>query len=229
MTKVLGIVPARGGSKGIPQKNLALLNGHPLIAYTCMAARGSARLDRTIVSTDDRGIAQVAGAHGVEAPFVRPAAISGDDVPMIDVVRHALEALDNEGYRADAVAVLQPTSPLRRAEHIDAAVDRFVASGADTVVTVVRVPHQFSPASVLKLEADQLTPYEIGPQILRRQDKPVLFARNGPAVLVVRRGVIESGSLYGEHVEGVEMTFGESIDVDTRDDLALAEFWMARG
>lgn len=147
---------------------------------------------------------------------------------MLDVVRHALDELARRNYVPDTVVVLQPTSPLRRGHHIDAAVGLLHESNADTVVTVVRVPHQYTPGSLMRLDNGRVTAYEAASPVLRRQDKPVLFARNGPAVLVARRTVIESGTLYGADVRLIEMDAAESVDIDTLDDLALAEFWIAR-
>jgi len=224
---ILGLVPARGGSKGIPRKNLAPLCGRPLLAYTCEAACASSRLGRVVVSTDDAEIARVASAHGVDAPFLRPDALSGDDVPMIDVARHALAEMDSRGFAADAVVILQPTSPLRRGADIDRAVELFERGGADTVVTVVPVPHQFTPGSLMTMRDGLLAPVDSAP-VLRRQDKPALYARNGPAVLVVARRVVESGRLYGDAIRGLEMEAADSTDVDTLDDLALAEFRLTR-
>jgi len=222
--RVLGVIPARGGSKGIPRKNLAPLAGRPLLAYTCDAARDSERLDRVIVSTDDEEIAEVARSNGVEAPFVRPAALSADDASMLDVLLHALDAVGG----ADAVVLLQPTSPLRTAAHVDEAVDRFAASGADSVVSVVRVPHAFSPGSLLRLDDGRLVPLLDGEQARRRQDKPVLYARNGPAVLVVGADVLHAGSLYGDDSRPYEMDLRSSVDIDSPFELELAELLLSK-
>ena len=119
---VLGVIPARGGSKGIPDKNLALVGGRPLLAYTADAVKGSARLTRTIVSTDDARIADSARSLGLDVPFLRPSSLAADDTPMLPVLQHAVDTLKSDGFRADIVVLLQPTSPLRRGEHIDAAV-----------------------------------------------------------------------------------------------------------
>jgi len=226
--QVLGIIPARGGSKGIPQKNLRKVAGRPLLAYTADAALGSRRLTRTIVSTDDPGIAEAARGLGLEVPFVRPADLAADTTPMLPVLLHAVHAMDAAGFHADAVVLLQPTSPLRRAEHIDAAVDLLERSGADSIVSVVDVPHQFNPVSVMRLEGGQLVPFLAGPPVLRRQDKPRVFARNGPAVLAVRTSVLEGGSLYGNDVRPLLMTSEESLDIDTPADLELLEYLLAR-
>ena len=223
--EILGVIPARGGSKGIPQKNLAVLGGRPLIAYTCDAARASRRLSRTIVTTDDPAIAAAARACGVEAPFLRPAALAADDTPMVDVLVDLIRSLDSrERYRPDAVVLLQPTSPFRRAEHIDVVVDRLSSTGADSVVTVVAVPHQFTPSSLMRLDGDRVVPVERGFGPLRRQEKPLLFARNGPAVVAVRTHVlIDQKTLYGSDTRGVIMPREASLDIDDAFDLELAE------
>ncbi len=227
--EVLGVIPARGGSKAIPGKNIALLCGQPLLAYTCDAARASRTLTRVIVSTDDKAIAESAQQLGVEVPFMRPPDLSGDEVPMVDVLRHAVETLASQPYRPDVIVLLQPTSPLRRAEHIDAAVDLLASTGADSVVTVVEVPHQFHPLSVLKLEDGRLMRIAPGPPVTRRQDKPRLYARNGPAVVAVRRDVlVEANSLYGNDSRPLVMSPEESIDIDDPWDLELAGMILAR-
>lgn len=226
--KVLGVVPARGGSKGIPDKNLRPVAGRPLLAYTAEAARASRRLSRVIVSTDAPAIAAAAQAMGLEVPFMRPAQLAGDATPMLPVLQHAVAEMSARGFRADVVVLLQPTSPLRRAAHIDQAVDLLASTGADSVVTVVEVPHQFNPVSVMRLENGRLVPFLSGPALLRRQDKPRVFARNGPAVLAVRVSVLERGSLYGDDVRPLMMAPEESVDVDTPADLDFVEFLLAR-
>ena len=218
--KVLAVIPARGSSKGIPNKNLAMVGGRPLLAYTADAARTATRLTRVIVSTDDAAIADAARHLGLEVPFVRPASLAADDTPMLPVLRHAVTAMRDAGFAADVVVLLQPTSPLRRAEHIDAAVDLLVRSGADSVVSVVEVPHQFNPVSVLRLDGDRLQPFIDGPLVTRRQDKPRVFARNGPAVVAVRVPVLEAGSLYGDDCRALTMSNEDSLDIDSPRDLA---------
>ena len=222
--QVLGVIPARGGSKGIPNKNLALVGGRPLLAYTADAVKQSTRLTRTIVSTDDERVADCARSLGLEVPFMRPSWLAADDTPMLPVLQHALETLKSEGFEADIVVLLQPTSPLRRGEHIDAAVDWLQRAGGDSVVSVVEVPHQFSPASVMGIDGGLLHPFLDGPLIARRQDKPRVYARNGPAVLAVRASVLRGGSLYGKDSWPLGMSPEDSIDVDTPWDLSLVEW-----
>jgi CMP-N,N'-diacetyllegionaminic acid synthase len=220
---VLGVVPARGGSKGIPRKNLMSVAGRPLIAYTADAARGSRRLTRVMVSTDDQEIAEAARGLGLEVPFLRPADLAADSAPMLPVLQHAAREMAARGFAADVVVLLQPTSPLRRAEHIDRAIELLESTGADSVVTVVEVPHQFSPASVMRLEGERLRPYADGPTVTRRQDKPRVYARNGPAVVAVRVGVLENGSLYGDDCRPLVMSAADSLDIDAADDAAAVE------
>ncbi|MHB8694002.1 MAG: acylneuraminate cytidylyltransferase family protein [Solirubrobacteraceae bacterium] len=220
--RCLAIIPARGGSSGISRKNLALLAGRPLIAHTCSAAQASTRLEGAIVSTDDAEIAAVAEAHGVEAPFLRPAALAVAAAPMLPVLVHALDWLrDERGTEPDVVVLLQPTSPLRTGAHIDGALAALAESGADAVVSVVAVPHNYTPDSLLELdETGLIVRGSTGPQ--RRQDKPVLYARNGPAVYAARIPQLrERGDLYGGSIVGYRMSRLDSIDVDDASDLAL--------
>ena len=227
--QVLAVIPARGGSKGIPNKNLAIVAGRPLLAYTADAARESSRVTRTIVSTDDAAIADAAAGLGLEVPFMRPPSLAADDTPMLPVLQHAVATMRTGGFAADVVVLLQPTSPLRRAEHIDAAVDLLETSGADSVVSVVEVPHQFNPVSVLRLDGDRVQPFMEGPLVTRRQDKPKVFARNGPAVLAVRAPVLERGSLYGDDCRALIMSADDSLDIDSpRDLVELASSMRAR-
>lgn len=222
--QALGVIPARGGSKGVPGKNLRLLAGRPLLAYTAAAALGSRRLVRTVLSTDDPAIAAAGRALGLDVPFLRPASLAADDTPMLPVLVHALGEAGRGGFAADAVVLLQPTSPLRTAAHVDAALELLESSGADSVVSVVEVPHQFSPASVMTLTDGRLKPFADGPTITRRQDKPRVYARNGPAVLATRTAVLTGGSLYGDDCRPLVMEARASIDIDDADDLAYAEY-----
>jgi len=222
--EILGVIPARGGSKSIPRKNIVDVAGRPLLHYTCEAARASATITRVMLSTDDAEIAAVGKAAGVDTPFLRPAALGADDTGMVEVLIHVLGELEGrEGYRPDAVVLLQPTSPFRRAEHIDGAVRTLLETGAESVVSVVDVPHQFNPVSVMKVTDGRVVPFWEGPLILRRQDKPRLYARNGPAVVVTRRRTLLDGkSLYGDDCRPYPMTHEDSLDIDSPFDLEVA-------
>jgi CMP-N-acetylneuraminic acid synthetase len=224
---VLGVIPARGGSKAIPTKNLAPLCGRPLLAYTGDAVNESKKLTRTIVSTDDERIAECARSLGLEVPFIRPSTLAGDDAPMLPVLQHAIRVMREHGFESDIVVLLQPTSPLRRGQHIDAAIDRLQRVRGDSVVSVVEVPHQFNPVSVMRVDEGLLKPFLEASAPTRRQDKPRLYARNGPAVLAVQARVVEDGSLYGNQSWPLIMTPEESLDIDTLWDLRLAESVLA--
>jgi CMP-N,N'-diacetyllegionaminic acid synthase len=221
---LIGLIPARGGSKGIPRKNLAQCAGKSLLGWTAEAAFGSKVLDRVILSTDDAEIAACGRSLGLDVPFLRPAALSDDGALMHGVICHALAEVRGSGPQPQAMVLLQPTSPLRRARHIAEAVDLFLRAGAATVVSVTRVPHRFVPSSLMREQDGRLVPFDggdIGPT--RRQDKATLFARNGPAVLVIRSDVIDAGKLYGDPTLGYEMDEIASLDVDRPDELRLAE------
>ncbi|MDB5405524.1 MAG: Acylneuraminate cytidylyltransferase [Rhodospirillales bacterium] len=225
---IIGLIPARGGSKSIPRKNLAMLAGKPLLTHTATAALAAERLDRTLLSTDDEEIAAAGRTLGIEVPFLRPSELSGDAADMLPVMRHALDFLDSRGTAAAALVLLQPTSPLRTAEHIDAAVELFLAQGAETLVSVVAVPHQFNPVSVMTMDGATLRPFLPGPAILRRQDKPHVVARNGPAILIVGQAALRRGTLYGDPTVGYVMSAADSLDIDEPDDLWLAEQYLTR-
>jgi CMP-N-acetylneuraminic acid synthetase len=224
--RIAAVIPARGGSKGIPYKNLADLGGRPLIAWTIAAAKAAQGLDRIIVSTDDEKIAAAAREHGAEVPFLRPSEFSGDNAPALDVITHALKELrarDGEPY--DAVAYLQPTSPFRSAAQLTEAVTLFARERPDTLVSVTAVPHNMVPASLMQplgTSAPLLLQSPAG-QKLRRQEKEKLFARNGPAILIVSAADAQlRGRLYGERVLGFEMDRLSSLDIDDPIDLEMA-------
>ncbi|TLS19631.1 MAG: acylneuraminate cytidylyltransferase family protein [Betaproteobacteria bacterium] len=223
---MLGIVPARGGSKGIPRKNLALLDGRPLIAWTIESALESGAFERLIVSTDDSEIAEVARREGADVPFLRPAEFAGDVAPAIGVIRHALDALGLAlSDSSSSVAYLQPTSPFRTAAQLSEVVTLFENHRPDTLVSVQRVPHNMVPgAQMVPLgQSHPLWLESPADQVLRRQEKAVAYARNGPAILIVSaRDVLEHGRLYGERVLGYEMDRLSSLDIDDPLDLDMA-------
>jgi CMP-N,N'-diacetyllegionaminic acid synthase len=207
---VLGLIPARGGSKGIARKNLSLVAGRPLLDWTVESARGARELTQVVVSTDDDEIAAAARVDVLR----RPSELAADDTPMLDVVRHAVHELD-----PDVVVLLQPTSPLRRAEHVDACVRLLLESGADAVVSVVTVPHAFRPESLMDVVDGRVV---ARPTAGTRQEKETVYARNGPAVLARRADRI-GDDLYGGDVRPFVMAVRDSLDVDDPFDLELAE------
>jgi N-acylneuraminate cytidylyltransferase len=222
--RVLGIIPARGGSKGIPRKNLYPIHGRPLLAYSVDAAQSSRRLTRTILSSDDPEILEVGRRLGVETPFDRPAELSGDSVGSAAVVRHALlavEAADPTCY--DAVVLLEPTAPLRIAADIDDAIERLETTGADAVVSVCRVdaPHPFKMQRIVGDRLQPLFPDEWR-EGMPRQALPAVYVLNG-AVYATRSEVARTGSLWGRETAALVMPPERSINIDSTMDLALAE------
>ncbi len=221
----LGIIPARGGSKRIPRKNVILLDGKPLITYSIDAARNSRRLSRTIISTDDEEIISVARHAGGDAPFLRPAEIAADSSPMVVVIEHVLRYLEGPGGKVDAVVLLQPTSPFRTNRHIYEAIELFERSGADTVTSVCGAREH--PYYSWTLRNGELAPFfSLAHQSMTRQELPPAFFENG-AIFVVRREVLRSGTLYGRVIVPYQMDQRNSVDIDTPDDLAWAE-WLIR-
>jgi CMP-N,N'-diacetyllegionaminic acid synthase len=212
---LVGLIPARGGSKGIPRKNLAPVAGKPLLAWTIDAARAATELTRVVVSTDDDEIASAAGVEVLR----RPAELAADETPMLDVVRHAVAELS-----PDVVVLLQPTSPLRRAEHIDAAVRLLLESGADAVVSVVVVPHRYSPEALMDVVDGRVVARG---SARTRQEKGLVYARNGPAVLAVRSDRL-GDDLYGGDCQPYLMEERDSLDVDDPFDLELADLLLRR-
>lgn len=224
MSGSLAIVPARAGSKGVPGKNIRPLVGRPLLAYTAEAAAQSAVVDRLILSTDSSEIADVGRRHGLEVPFLRPASLAADDTPMLAVIEHALSILEADGWRPDIVVLLQPTSPLRRPDHVRAAVELLRASGADSVVSVVELPRHHSPDYVMRIDDGLLRPFvDGGGRLTRRQDARPAYARDG-TVYACRRSTIERfASIYGDDCRPIVIPAAESLSIDTPADWVEAE------
>jgi len=222
---IVGVVTARGGSKGIPGKNLKLLGGKPLIAYTLECAAASGVLDRVIVTTDDEAIADLARAWGGEVPFLRPAELAGDETPHLPVMQHALAWLrDRQGYRPDGVMILQPTSPLRRPQDIRRAADLLGGGGADSVLTVSEVSPHAHPMRMLRVADDGsatlfVTGEPVRRRINRRQELPPAWVMNG-AIYAFRTGVLFAAepSLYGDRTLAFPMPAPFGISVDDPED-----------
>jgi CMP-N,N'-diacetyllegionaminic acid synthase len=228
MMRVLGIVTARGGSKGIPGKNLVSLAGKPLIAWTAEAALSSS-LARTVLSTDSEEIRAAGVALGLEAPFLRPDALARDDTPTLPVLQDVVRRLEAEGDVYDAVFTLQPTNPLRTRNDIDGAIALLASSGADSVISFVDVGERH-PARMKLIDTNGRV---IDPSFAeqfegqRRQDLPPLWLRDG-SVYVTRRDVIMSGSIKGRDCRAWKMPLERSCNIDTPFDLWLAEQLLRR-
>jgi CMP-N-acetylneuraminic acid synthetase len=217
-------VPARGGSKGVPDKNLRPLAGRTLLDYVAAAARESGAVDRIVLTTDSEPIAAAGRAAGLDVPFMRPSALAQDDTPMLPVIVHVLDALKQDGWVPEYVALLQPTSPLRRGRHVHDVLARLRESGADSVVTVVEVPRHLSPDYVMKIDDGVLRPFlPEGARVTRRQDVRPAYSRDG-TVYAFRRDTIERcGNIYGERCLPLLIDARESLSIDSPDDWAAAE------
>jgi len=225
--KILAVIPARGGSKAVPRKNLRLLAAKPLVEYTFQAAKTSKLLDRIILSTDDEEIAHIGRENGIEVPFLRPSELAEDDTPTLPVIQHAINFLEEkENYKPDYIVILQPTSPLRTAEHIDEALKILIQTGADSVVSVVELPHQYNPYSIVRLEEDKLIPFsKASENYNQRQCKPLFYARNGAAIYAFKyETLICKNSIYGDDCRPYLMSKADSVDIDDMVDFDFAEF-----
>ena len=223
--RVLGLIPARGGSKGVPRKNIRMLGGKPLLQYTAETARAARLLSRVVLSTDDEEIAEIGRDCNLEVPFMRPTELAADATPSLLVVKHALEWLGSRGDLFDAVCLLQPTHPFRQSGDIDACIALLGESGADSVVTVLPVPPEHNPHWVFFRDPDgtlRLSTGESTP-IPRRQDLPPAFHREGSVYVTLRDVVLKGGSLFGDRVIGYPVDPGKSVNIDTQDDWARAE------
>jgi CMP-N-acetylneuraminic acid synthetase len=229
--RVLGIVTARGGSKGIPRKNIVPLLGRPLLAYTADAALAARRLTRVILSTEDEEIAEVGRRCGLEVPFMRPPDLARDDTPTLPVLQHAVSYLEALGDRYDAVCLLQPTNPLRRSEDVDACVELLESSGADSVISVLPVPAEYNPHWVYFQREDGSLYLSTGAAepIPRRQDLPIAFHRAGSVYLVRRDVLMEQNSLYGRRAVGYVTDHVRSVNIDAPSDLSRAEALLREG
>lgn len=224
--EILGIIPARGGSKGISKKNIYPLCGKPLIAWTIETALRSRHISRTILSSDSDAIIEVAGKYGIEASFVRPKELAEDNTPALPVIQHAVGWLKgNEDYTPDYIVLLQPTSPLRTSRHIDEALEKLTHSDADSIVSVVKVPHQYNPYSVMEMKDGFLKPFlKYDERKNIRQLKPVFYARNGAAIYAFTyECLMKKNSIFGDKILAYEMSREESIDVDDMLDMRICE------
>ena len=223
--KTLGIIPARGGSKGIPRKALHPLAGKPMLLYAVEAALNSTRLDRVILSTDDAEIADVGRAAGAEVPFIRPAALATDTATLDEVVEHLLEWLEtNEGYIPDAFAILQSTTPLRTSKHIDDAFALLDASEVNSVVAVSEPTEH--PSDMVTFEEGGVRPVISGPGLVsgvQRQAYGNVYYVSGIIYLTKTQAYREQGTRFAVPSVPLVLDALESIDIDTPQDLVIAE------
>lgn len=226
--RVLGLIPARGGSKGVPRKNVRLLAGKPMLEYTARAALdavANGALARVILSTDDTEIADAGRACGLNVPFIRPASLAGDEAPMLPVIQHAIRFERSCGEDYDAVCLLQPTNPLRSVSDIERAVRLLADSGADSVISFVRVGDKH-PARMKFIDDNGRVsdpPFAESFEGQRRQDLPPLYLREGSVYLTRTSVLMEMGSLSGHDCRALMIPEERAVNVDCSLDLILAE------
>jgi CMP-N-acetylneuraminic acid synthetase len=223
-----GVIPARGGSKGLPGKNLRRLGALSLIGHAVTSAREASRLDRFIVSTDSAEIAEEARRNGAEVPYLRPPELASDQAGMLGVLQHAVRWLESTGVRPDLVVTLQPTSPFRVGADIDRTIAKVLETGADSAQTLSEA--SYHPFFMKTLDGDRTVAlFPDGHKYVRRQDAPPVYQPSG-AVYVTRYQVLmEQGRILGEDNRGVVQSFEASVNIDTEWDFMLAELILREG
>lgn len=229
--KILALIPARGGSKGVPKKNIKLLGGKPMISYTIEVGLACAEIAKLVVSTDSQEIAKVSKAAGAEVPFLRPDELASDTSPSIDTVIHAVEFYAKTGYYFDAVCLLQPTSPFRTARDIKNAISTFIEKEADSLISVRKVPHQFNPHWIFEQnDGNDFLKIATGESeiITRRQELPPAYYRDGSIYLVKTEVLLKKRSLYGERIAFSLSENPIFVNIDTMEDWIIAEEMVIR-
>lgn len=222
---VLAVVPARGGSKGVPLKNLREVAGRSLVARVGDVIADVPEIDRAVVSTDHAGIAKAAEEAGIAAPFMRPESISGDFIGDLDVLTHALEASEKvDGRRYDIVVMLQPTSPLRTAAQVSATIRMLVEGNWDSVWTVSPSDSKAHPLKQLKVSDGAMDYYDpAGSQIIARQQMGTVYHRNGISYALKRECLLGQRTIKGQR-SGALIIEGHHVSIDTEWDFKLVEF-----
>ena len=223
--RILGLIPARGGSKGIPRKNIKLLDGKELIRYSIEAGLTCSLIDELVVSTDDNEIAAISKSAGANVPFIRPEHLANDKSPSIETVIHALDFFDKKNKSFDAVCLLQPTVPFRNTQDLEKAIQHFIEADADSLITVRAVPHIYNPHWVYEedVETGFLKLAKSSESIIpRRQDLPKAYHRDGSIYLTKKEIVMQEKSLYGKKIVHHIMENSPNINIDTMEDWKVA-------
>ncbi len=220
--RTLGIIPARGGSKGVKRKNIRDVAGVPLIAYTIRSALSSSSISEFVTSTDDEEIAEVAASFGSKV-IMRPPELAADDTPMLPVLSHAFSVLEKDGAEFDFGIILQPTAPLRTGNDIDRAIDILESSGADTVISVYKV-EDCHPSRMYKINGEKLVPYAGEPKNMLRQKLEPLYHRNGAIYAFRRKLLFAKNTFIGQDTRPYIMPKSRSINIDDESDLEYADF-----
>jgi CMP-N,N'-diacetyllegionaminic acid synthase len=228
--ELLGIIPARGGSKGIPGKNIKMLGGKPLLQYAALAAQSSGIFSHLILTTDSDEIAETGRKCGIEVPFMRPPELARDDTPMLPVLQHAVRWGRDRGWAPDAIAILQPTAPFRQASDLRAAFELLKSKPEiDSVVSVTAVPEHYSPYFLMKIEGERLLPFmPDGLKVTRRQDAPKAYSRTGDFYFTRVETLMQQNSIYGANCLPYVVSHPNRVNLDTLEDWQEAERIAAR-
>ena len=218
--RILGLIPARGGSKGIPGKNIKLLDGKPLIQYAIQRALECPLITKVAVSTDSQKIADISMNLGADVPFIRPTHLAHDSSPTIDTVIHCLEFYQNQGEYFDAVCLLQTTYPFRTSQDIESSIKKFKKDSTDSLISVIKIPHEFNPHWVyIKDEVGNLKIVTGDKKIIsRRQELPDAFIRNGAIYITKTSIILKEKSLFGNKVSAYIMMSENHVNLDTMKD-----------
>lgn len=222
--KILGLILARGGSKGVPHKNKKILGDLPLISYSINSAIKSKLIHNILVSTDCVDLFQIAENSGCKPPFIRPSALSQDSSTSLEVVQHAISFFEEQGILYDAVCLLQPTSPFRKEGFIDSAIQQFIDKQVDSLVSVLPVPHEYNPHWTFEIQEKGLLKIATGEEhiIPRRQDLPKAYHRDG-SIYITKVSVLKQGSFYGDSMAYIESDPEWYVNIDTLYDWNRAE------
>lgn len=222
--KILAIIPARGGSKGVPGKNIKVLAGKPLLAYTIEAAKSSKLINRLVLSSDDDETIKVAENLNIEVPFKRPEHLALNNSGSLEVVQHAIDFFEQQAEFFDAVLLLQPTSPFREKGFIGKAIQTFINSKADALVSVLDVPHQFNPHWIFEENQNGYLKISTGETqiIKRRQELPSAYFRDG-SIYITKTKIIKQGSFYGDKLTYIKSNPDFYVNIDTLEDWEKAE------
>ncbi|WP_445736621.1 acylneuraminate cytidylyltransferase family protein [Mariniflexile sp.] len=218
--RILGLIPARGGSKTVPGKNIKLLEGKPLLQYTVDAAKPSKFLSKLILSSDDDAIIDVAKQLNLEVPFKRPSDLAQDNSPTLPVIQHALNFFTEQHIYFDAVCLLQVTSPFKTTQFIDSAIKKFMETDADSLVTVQKIPDEYNPYWAFQPNGADYMELVSGEKdiISRRQDLPKTYHRDGLIYITKTDVLLNKNSLYGSKISYIESPLESAINIDTLSD-----------
>lgn len=227
--RVLAIIPARGGSKSVPKKNILKLAGKPLIVWTIEAAKKSSYIDDTIVSTDSKEIKRVAESAGASVPFIRPKSLALDSSPTMPVMQHATHWMEHAtGHQYTHIVLLEPTSPLRTSKDIDATIKKAIQTGADCVMTMYRL-NDFHPVRAKRIVNDRIVPFSIKEKEgTPRQALPAAYYRNGSVYVTKRDVLMKKNSIWGKSIRPYIMPVERSIDIDDYQSFSYAEYYLSK-